>query len=428
MAWETSVRLGRAVLPSPNIIRQEGGGRLRVGHSGMAFTGSAGLIAAQQVTGYPNPDEDVIPLTYDATLAGGVLDGFYFVEGTDVDWAKLAAGVFAWEAVLVPSPDRGMAGFELVTLCGLRPNDQSIAAANAGNFVGWPASALAGRFASAAGTPIVVYGENANINTHSVSADADLSLNGVPLQFQLAAGDAYDGAATIRQGPTRPASATAPNLSAWTDVTGRSITSDPTAVLITNDIIRVLYGPSTGQLLVGQWEDSAVSGADEWTYKAYKLTTGGSSATSIGDPVAVAVLYNKPEAASVRFWHDLGSGNARHVDVTLRRGQTWAEVRISEAYSGATAAHGVFRYTTEAGTTSGVTGGVNAAGDDGDGNRYQIRVDEADTVDTTNGGLYLSSATQTAVFGISTDFFATVPQLISQFFGVSESHQEVIAR
>lgn len=418
--------LGRITdLPSPSTIRQDGG-RLIIGGS-FATTPAEGVRLARQLLAYPYFGEETVPFTYDATEAGGILDGYYFCVDTSVDWAKLASGLFEWKAELDPVPGGPAALTELQISGGLLTNSHSVTSSNAAQFIAYPATATCDTYTALSGYPGI--GTSAGATGSVTRVEGSVSggtLTQRTVLFHNAPADHYHAACTISEG-TRVASATAPDVTSHATVVGEQTIDDPTAVLLDNDFMRVLYGPSTGQLIVGQWEDSGLGGSEEWTYKAYKLTRD-STPTSLGDPARAIVLHNRPEIVSVRFYYD-GATNltAYYAEITLRRGALYAEVFLACTNPDGTANHGIYRYTTEAGTTSGVTGGINAASDDSDLNKYEIRCLKAFTADTTNGGIRLTTAAASALFGVATDWHTLGPTLDSCIWATSNPTQQAVA-
>jgi hypothetical protein len=130
-------QLGRITdLWSPNTIRQDGD-ELRVGGE-FALPAEEAVLLAQRVLGYPNQDEPEIPFLYDATQSAGALDGIYTVQSTEVDWAKLAAGLFSWSAVLTRVPGWQAPIFEVLSYGDLRDDDHGVSAALDTPWVGLP--------------------------------------------------------------------------------------------------------------------------------------------------------------------------------------------------------------------------------------------------------------------------------------------------
>lgn len=410
-------------LGSPNRITQEGD-RLRVGGD-FAVTAAEGRTLAAQLSGYPTPYEDVVPFTYDASDAASVLDGFYFVVSTSIDWVKLAAGLFSWDAQLLRVPGWQAPLFEVKCTGALRSNVHSITTSTAYGWCAYPASATSVRFAGASSsTAVTEYGASSN-NVIGLYATGT-ALYTETLLYSVAAADFYDCACTIWTG-SRVASSTAPDVSGHRLVVGSQVANAPTAWMISNDLVRVLPGPNAGEILVGQWQDSAHSpaGADSWTYKAYKLIKDGTTGTSVGDPDTITVLRNSPECVSVRVWFDHGSQVASYTDLTLRRGSPVVEGVSVIVGTSATLAHGVGRYSTEA--TSSATGGIIATSDDANSNKFRIRSPQTITADNTNGKIYLTSAAQRFAFGIDTDFFSGI-DLTDGYWGAVGHRQSMTVR
>lgn len=418
--------LGRASLPSPDFIRQEGGGRLRVGHSGYAFTGSEGLIMAQQVTGYPNPDEEVVPFTYDATLAGGVLDGFYFCDSTNVDWAKLAGGMFAWEAVLVPVPGRQCPTFEIDCLGSNRDTAHAI---TEWSWVGLPLAAqtraevFESRLTGYVTATITGADSSGSATLYAAPTGSKTALYADRFQSSQNPDYYYYGGAAIQ--------VSVDGGTTWTTVTGRDLPFTYADHVATR--VRLVHGlgsnaairftlPDTSDVVTLSNYDFANAAYES---KSFTATTAGSTATPIAfnSQYPVTVLRNDPVACSVRVWYDTG-----YIDYTLRRGSWVIEGRaVSMA---ANQSFGIYHATTKAGT--GVTGGIDETTATADGNKYQLRSPSAITAETTKGGIYLTSAAQSFPFAMALDFFSgdntTSPSTSGLYFACMEHTQDVVAR
>lgn len=413
-----SCTLGRATLPSPDKISQDGAGVLTIGHTGYAFTGTDGLVMARQVLGYPNPDEEIVPFTYDATSAGGILDGFYFVESTSVDWVKLAAGLFAWTARLVPVGDLLHPVATFTSLGTDRPNSHSVS--NQRSWIGFPvADGL--QFAD---TALVVSEVTAETGTVRHLYDSSDYWYDGKVDVVLTVDNAYDGACRILEG-ARVASNTAPDFTGHDVVTGRTITADPDAVMIDNGLMRVCYGTTSGLLLVGQYQHGT-----GWKYKTWYVGVGSVAGTygPIADPTSVTVLVNSPQCVAVRFRANTSVGNVTttQIDVTLRRGQTWADFHVQSLWEDPTVGvvtYNVYRATNEASTATGVTGGINANADDADLNKFMVRSPDTTTKNHTIGGMSLTTAALTFDFAISTDYWSTVT-VDNAYWALVEPHQE----
>lgn len=410
-------------LGSPNRISQAGD-NLRVGGD-FAVTAAQGRTLAQQLMGYPDPDEDVIPFVYDAADAGGVLDGYYFVGGVNVDWVKLAAGLFSWDANLIRVPGFAAPLFEVVCTGKVRSNVHSITSSSAYGWVGYPASASSVRLAGASSnTAVTEYGANGGdaIGLYATGT----ALYTETLLYSVAVGDFYDAACAVWTG-SRVASSTAPDVSAHNIVVGTQTANSPTAWMLTNDLVRVLPGPNAGEILIGQWEDSAHSpaGANAWTYKAYKIIKDGATGTSAGDGDTLTIIRNSPECCTVRLWFDHGSRVASSTDFTVRRGSPVVEGLSVVVGTSATLSHGFGRYSAEA--TTSATGGIIATSDDANSNKFRVRSPQTITADNTNGFIRLSSAAQRFAFGVDTDFFSGI-DVTDGYWGAVTHRQSMTVR
>ena len=218
--------LGRAYLPSPNVIRQDGD-RLRVGHTGYHFDGNEGQVMAAQVTGYPNVDEPVIRFTYDPESVTGQFDGFYVCVGTTVDWVKLAANLFAWEADLERVPSWQIPLWELVSGGTLRSNAHSIAIGATIPTVGAPV----GAFSATPGfeTATTRTGEDGAVPVF-YDASTPTTYKLTP-SWKVSAADAEKGAARLEVSYN--------GGSTWDVVVGRQVQNLPTFWRLSNSLVRV---------------------------------------------------------------------------------------------------------------------------------------------------------------------------------------------
>lgn len=428
------VGLDGVTLRSPNAavgsVRQDGD-RLTIRGTLADPSGSLGLTSTKaraqraQILGLVgNIDEDVIPVT---DTENPHIDGYYAVIGTSVDDPEDPARqvYFPYTVDLLRLPGWQAPLFEVQCSGALRSNVHSITTSTALGWVGYPASASAVRFVRAsAATAVTEYGASGN-NVIGLYATGS-NLYTETLLYSVAASDFYDCACEIRTG-SRVASSSAPDVTDHRVVVGRQVPNLPTAWMISNDLVRVLPGPNNGEILIGQWQDSAhtPAGADSWTYKAYKVIKDGSGGTTTGDGDTITVLRNSPECVSVRIWFDHGSQVASYTDFTVRRGSPVVEGCSVIIGTNATLAHGFGRFSTEA--TSSATGGIIATSDDANSNKFRIRSPQTVTANNTNGFIYLSSAAQRFAFGVDTDFFSGL-DVTDAYFAAMTHRQSVSVR
>lgn len=207
------------------------------------------------------------------------------------------------------------------------------------------------------------------------------------------------------------------NGTTYRTVVGKQILNDPTSGWrINNGLVRVSYGTT---LDVEMWND----GTQAWDSKSYKAVSNGVTATSLGTPDSVLILRNGPEIVTVRIaWSVLDTPRiVVYCDLTLRQGQPWVEGYLS-TMAGATKALGIFRSSTEAGTS--FTGGLEATSDDGASNKYRIHAKSTGhTKDTTNGGIYLSSAGTNMPFALCNDIQGLTNTTESTYFNACMEHR-----
>jgi hypothetical protein len=412
--------LGRAVLPSPDSIRQEGGGKLRIGHSGYPFPVDEGLVMAQQLLGYPNPDEEVVFFTYDAQAANGVLDGAYFVAGTDVDWVKLAAGLFSWSAELVPVPAMQLPTFEVSCLGDDLVNAHALTGVN---WVAFPGSALArtAKTGTESSAPLVGGG--------TVDAFAGAGVfDDVTTTYAVEGGDVYEAAAQLTVEGSL--------------VTGRQTLRTSIGWVVENGLVRVRPSlTAANQFYVGV-ANSAGTAYDEYAWRLIDFATEayeyGFDGTTRYGPIGVVVLRNSPECVAIRvvyadsFSNQLdGGGSAAAVsgslDVTVRRGQPFGDFQFSLDDDDLHTL-GVYRATADA--SASITGGVEDATAVG-GIKWQVYTPVARTADNTNGGLWqTASADNLFAFGIGNDrdvYGTASGQPLADFYFAAQEHFQAVA-
>lgn len=415
-------QLGRITgLWSPNTIRQDGD-ELRVSGEFVLPSGYDGVSLAQQVVGYPNPDEPVVPFIYDASLSNGVLDGFYTVISAEVDWAKLASGLFSWSAVLHRVPGYQAPLFEVLLGGDIRDNDHGIilgGGSTARSWVGLPPEAdLLGGYVhlieptvpSKSIEEIADPGEqHTNLLLHD-STTPDILMSGSVL-YAAAAGDYYHGAARIETTPDYGAT--------WDVVTGRQIPNRPTGWRIRNDLIRCT---PFGSVLVFE---GYLGG---WESKAFNVTTDGASSNPLGAIQSVSILRNTPERCTIRLW---ASGDlfwqTSTVDITVSRSAWWLDCVATNIGGGGEENFGVFVTTPEAGTSS--TPGLQATGNDANGNRYQLWSPVTNTKDAVNGGIYATSVGFTFPFAVSYNTLQdSTVETVDAYFAAQAHRQRIVVR
>ena len=171
---------------------------------------------------------------------------------------------------------------------------------------------------------------------------------------------------------------------------GLDVANDPTNWEITNGLVRV--GPEAGN--TGRIEVECYGGT---VWESLKdIAFDYSAGTKIAGFDYFSVARNTPEAVIIRLTaQDSGSPSKSDVvDLQIRRGAPFLIGRWGTARDAA--ALKVMRDTTEASSTVTPTGassavGVDATGDDGDGNRFFIFTPQAHTADTTEGGVSVAA-------------------------------------
>lgn len=346
-------QIGRVTgIQSPSTIRQDGE-VLRLGGE-FVVDPAAGVALAQQLMGYPNQDEQVVPFIYDATAVGGLLDGLYVVEGTDIDWTKLAAGLFSWSATLAAIPGKQAAILQVLCRGALRSNAHSITTA-ANPWVAIPGAAVALDFA---------HGDDGSALTETGAVTYFIDSSGSGLydsyvSYSVPVADFYDAACLLQY--------TTDSGSTWKTVVGRQILNDADGWRASNGRVRVSI--VTGDPRVEWWD----SGSGLWEATDFEIFYDGSGAWT---PNTVTVLRNSPECVAVRVHLTHSTGRGTYWDLTVRRGATWVEGFASAIDSDF---WGLWRSASENGAN--ITAGVEAAAANAAGNKFVMLTTVAKTND-----------------------------------------------
>jgi hypothetical protein len=393
-------QLGRITdLWSPNTIRQDGD-ELRVGGE-FALPAEEAVLLAQRVLGYPNQDEPEIPFLYDATQSAGALDGIYTVQSTEVDWAKLAAGLFSWSAVLTRVPGWQAPIFEVLSYGDLRDDDHGVSAALDTPWVGLPfdddllASPKAG---------VTFAGDGGDVRVEAPSGGYTGAI-----EYAIGPADFYGGAARLEMSYDGGAT--------WKTHPGRTIQNLPMAWRLCNDLIRLYPDTSQGNgayLILDTWHTAD----DTFKDKGFVLTSDAN--VQLGDVSTVTVVENSPCCAGVLLHYQAGSYQA-DVYLRVRRGAFWVE-----GYATSTdPTDNLGIQVTSAAAATAEIGGIRATSDDGDGNKYRIRSPRLITTDLTNGRVNTTSAGIGFPFAFGIDLHAD----FSAYYWAAMRHtQKAVAR
>jgi hypothetical protein len=409
------IATGTEVDPYPGITWE--GDRLSFSGMLKADTTNAGAMLRHQLNGYgpENTDESVIPVIWSQDES---VTGYYVPITTEVqadDGTYVGDNWwFPFQADLVRIP--GYKNPLMEVICSGAKRDSDAGVTNGQSWCGVP-SAASGTFQTATGSIT---------RFNSVAADGDdaamfvgstgLYDNGIC--YYAAPSDFYDAACKVQ--------ISVDSGTTWRTLTGRQWPYDlSTSTLwrISNDVARV--GSDTNgvgyNFSVGIY-DSA------WESKGYKLTAD-TSGTAIGGPSSLRILRNSPEVVAVRAVY--GGDSGTYADFTLRRGSWLTEIYLSHGstYVSASEYLGVFRTTAEAGGT--ITGGLQATGDDADGNKYRLYSANAFTRHNTNGGIYLTTAAHSVHLGISSDAVTLNAGLFTShdlYFAAMNHKQRIVSR
>ena len=196
--------------------------------------------------------------------------------------------------------------------------------------------------------------------------------------------------------------------------------------------MRVTPSPTTAGLDVAHY---GTSWAAAKTYNLSGLTNG-----LISSFTTITVLRNSPEETIIRLgcYATVGYGTGRiSIDVALRRGDRLARAYVeSDSPDNWKVARGVTEAATAIATYGAVsTGGIEAAANDADGNRYvMVSYQAAVTADLTNGALAQNAASTSMDIGVGSVIggATSAPDgavfLAKQYLAAQAESQRVVAR
>lgn len=391
--------IGRVSLPqSPRSIKRQGDGLIVSGE--FAVTPATGQMYADQLSGYGvhNADEPAVAFTYDASIISGGLDGMYWITATEVDYVKLATGVFSWQARLVEVPDKFSPQVELLVGGATRDNAHSATGikwfAVPGTIDAPPA------FSSVTATATVTLSDANTVTLYQTSATGGALYSPTPATF-------YYGACRVEVSPD--------SGSTWQTVVGRQISDEATWWRLTNGRTRVTGQASMG-LRVETWDGAA------WDATDFKVGTYSAGFTTTGAWSAPSVLWNRPEMCSLRVsW----PGQTSYVDLTIRRGSHIVEGYILNRNT--TAAFAVYRAASESATS--ITGGIEATAADANGNKFTLLSPAACTKITTGAsGIYLTIPYSAMPFAVANLQGSSPFTPSGMYWFAAEHDQSVVAR
>lgn len=386
-----------------------------------------------QLEGYNlNTDEPVVPVTESQDSSR---DGFYRVQRIRVEsemTRRLRSGADGnelaaeWSAELLRVPGWQAPLFEVSCSGASRVNGHSITELDGWCAIPGTATAATTSFSLTPLTTTLVGGG-------SLLFDQATNFYSDPITFSLATSSHYMGAPLLTQNGRT--------------VVGRQILNDPDGWVLSNGLVKVRPSLTEVNHFVvgvanngrtdydeiayrfGAWDLFAATQAEEFGYD-------GSTRTG---PSTVQVLRNSPECVAIRCvygWRyvrefdgggtgDFGFAVGFNVDYTLRRGQTYAEIRVSTDFT--SPQYGIWRATTDSGTS--ITGGVENNAADGAGNKYRIYTSSAKVADTTDGGAYINAIEPGETFAVGNDrALYTGITIADQFYAAQNHRQRVVAR
>lgn len=378
-----------------------------------ASTVEGAKVMRQQLSGYvDNPDEPVIPVTWDAD---DTVDGYYRVTGASVDTvpASLTAGWFRFSLSLQRVAGYASPLIENLITGAVRTNSHAITTA-ALSCVGTPSSAVV--FHDTSSSAITGGSRTSETGAVTCTASADHERR---QSFQILPADYYDGAAVIEV--------------AGETVVGHQVPAELSDWRITNGLVRVILG-ATG------FEVQCYDGAQWDTARVLGVSPDPSSApVTITSPLLapLVVLRNSPECVSVRLTVEVtsisvpaGEGFDGVVDLTLRRGDRMIRGHVAGTYP---LTWGLLDVGVNAATA--LTGGIRRTSNDGGGNRWVFATPATMTNDLANGATELTVAAETFSFGFGFEVggsgasgIDTAQAMVNQYHAAGSERQIVAAR
>ena len=307
-----SVTLGDVRVSSLDLT---GPDRMRVRGRVEGTEDQVGHIAEQLRGLVSGSDEPFVPVYWipcaNASSTPGLTrqDGYYEVTDVDMgmdslDWASLTLTVRRVQGFAAPL-------MEAVVLGGKRAGVRANVTAQAWQAL--PATVMG--YENGAITPTVetVATETGNL---SLFTDAVNELFNARVEYYLPPASWYVGAASL---------SVAGRL-----IVGRDCPNDPDGWVLSNGRIRLSGVTGSGEIKLEHWSGSAWVNNGSYRFGQYG---GGAQPSLTAPPLAITVLRNGPECATIRLAYDAASiiTNARfavNVDISLRRGADSAEVYL----------------------------------------------------------------------------------------------------
>lgn len=201
---------------------------------------------------------------------------------------------------------------------------------------------------------------------------------------------------------------------------GKSIVVNPADWELSNSLLRIKPLSSGGTLEISAWTGST------WAAKNWDILHEVGPAVSMGVADYASIIWNTYECVIVRLMKSVGTVGRMSVDITLRRGASFAEVYVQHEY-GTTLK--IVRATAEAGTAG--TGYVAATSVDANGFRYFVGSARSFTGDNVNGGISkTATATLDAAVGVAFDAASgnAAADLYQQYLGSPSEYVQAVRR
>lgn len=350
----------------------------------------------QQITGLANnPDEPVVPFTWSDDSD---YDGYYSIQSATVTPTQ----VYLLRRLMRVTVTMTRVGggynkpkIELPATCVLLTNDHSLTTTY--GRVAHPQDGLED-YNAGIGFGEYAAGREVEVDGGYVrwSRVPSLPASGVPYYYVPPA-NYYIGAATLE----------VQRNSTWYPVHGRQVPALDTAGAwrLTNGLVRI-YPSGTHNYRVDVFDGSWVElvtiqrGYDDtgWTAQNFGVNnpTGLSWTGESTVKVDPAILRNSPERVTIEIpqW----GGYER---LSLLRGAGWIEVTYGRPGETPGEKYGVGASTTIACTDN--TNRATRTTADGNGNKFFLAIPDANTVDTTNGRIYLDSADSRLTFRVGVE-------------------------
>ena len=355
------------ITPSPDNSRNSTARTITMSGSFVADTVAAAKVLRDELVSMGNSD-----LIYPFTWTGDdLIEGYTKISGVSVDSSRLGTGLFKYNLTLDVKGRTSEMLFESNFTGSLLTNSHSITSTT---YAPWHA------------LPVNAFNYNhaeAPVDATRASEDGtvpfyyDTNLRSKAAQWTVEPVNYYKGACKIKIDNTT--------------MTGYLSKNTPTAVLISNGIIRITSGSTTNQsrFTVEFYDNGTWGSSREISFNS------GSSKTEWNLWQTVQILRNEPHECAVRFttYSDSNGDGRLVVDVTLKRGAHHIGFVANQGPTSDRAATSRInlQVTADGGTFSDSTGYMLEGSADGAGQKFLVGSPQGYTAVTSDKLIHLSS-------------------------------------